>query len=105
MAHKHIMAGLDHLFKDLMQYDRPFGGNLVVTSGDFIHNLPITPGGLEEQRKFHHVAQYQSWDWLIICEEETAQNQKELLLNKTIHSYLQWEAMDLTIIYILYRGC
>jgi hypothetical protein len=45
MAHAHLTTGLDRLFKDLMQYDRPFGGKLVVTSGVFIHNLPITPGG------------------------------------------------------------
>jgi hypothetical protein len=44
MAHKHLMTGLDRLFKDLMQDDRPFGGKLVVVSGDFRQNLPIIPG-------------------------------------------------------------
>jgi ATP-dependent DNA helicase PIF1 len=49
MAHKHLMTGIDRLFKDLMQDDRPFGGNLVVVSGDFRRNLPIIPGGSEAQ--------------------------------------------------------
>jgi ATP-dependent DNA helicase PIF1 len=49
MAHKHLMTGLDLLFKDLMKYDRPFGGKLVFTSGDFRQNLPIIPGGSEAQ--------------------------------------------------------
>jgi hypothetical protein len=49
MAHTHLMIGLDYLFKDLMQDDRPFGGTLVVMSGDFIQNLPIVPDGSEAQ--------------------------------------------------------
>jgi hypothetical protein len=34
------MTGLDRLFKDLKQDDRPFGGKLVVMSGNFRQNLP-----------------------------------------------------------------
>jgi hypothetical protein len=49
MARADFTTGLDRLFKDLMQDDRHFCGKLVVTSGDFIHNLPIIPGGLEAQ--------------------------------------------------------
>jgi hypothetical protein len=49
MAQNHFMTGLDRLFKDLMQDDRPFGGKLVVTSGYFRHNMPIFPGGSEAQ--------------------------------------------------------
>jgi hypothetical protein len=45
MAHKHRMTGLDLLFKDIMQDDRPSCGKLVVTSGYFQQNLPIIPGG------------------------------------------------------------
>jgi hypothetical protein len=41
------MTGLDRLFKDIMQDDRPFGGKLLVMSGDFRHNLPIVLGGSE----------------------------------------------------------
>jgi hypothetical protein len=49
MAHMHLMTGIDCLFKDLMQDDRPFGVNLVVTSGYFKQNLPIITGGSEVQ--------------------------------------------------------
>jgi hypothetical protein len=49
MAHKHLMTGLDRLFKDLMQDDRPFGGKLVFMIGDFRQNLSIIPGGSEAQ--------------------------------------------------------
>jgi hypothetical protein len=45
MARNHLMTGLVHLFRYLMQDDRPFGGKLVVMSGDFRQNLPIIPGG------------------------------------------------------------
>jgi ATP-dependent DNA helicase PIF1 len=51
MAHKHLMNGPASIFKDIMQDGRPFGGNLVVTSGDFRQNLPIIPGGPEAQIK------------------------------------------------------
>jgi hypothetical protein len=47
MAHKHVMTGIDRLFKDLMQDDRPFGVKLVMMSGDFRQSLPIIPGGSE----------------------------------------------------------
>jgi hypothetical protein len=49
MAHEHLMTGLDRVFRDLIQDDRPFGGKLVVMSGDIRHNLPIIPGGPEAQ--------------------------------------------------------
>jgi hypothetical protein len=49
MAHKHLMTGLDRLFKDLMQDDRTFCGKLVVMSGYFRQNLPIIPGVSEAQ--------------------------------------------------------
>jgi hypothetical protein len=49
MAHKRLMTGLEHLFKDLMQDRRHIGVKVVVTSGYFRHNLPIIPGGPEAQ--------------------------------------------------------
>jgi hypothetical protein len=49
MAHKHLMNGLDRIFKDLMQYDRPFGGKFMVVSGDVRQSLPIIPGGSTAQ--------------------------------------------------------
>jgi hypothetical protein len=49
IAHNHLMTGLDRIFKDLMQYERPFGKKLVVMSGDFRQNLTIIPGGSEAQ--------------------------------------------------------
>jgi hypothetical protein len=49
MDRKHLMTGSGRLFKDLMQYDRLFGGTLVVMRGDFRQNLPIIPGGSEAQ--------------------------------------------------------
>jgi hypothetical protein len=41
MAHKHLMPGVDRLYKDLMQHALHFGRRLVVTSGDFRQNLSI----------------------------------------------------------------
>jgi hypothetical protein len=49
MDHKHLMIGIDRLFKDTIQDDRPFGGKLVVASGDFRQNLLITPYESEAQ--------------------------------------------------------
>jgi aminoglycoside phosphotransferase len=49
MDHKNPMTGIDRIFKDLIQDDRPFGGKLVVTSGDFRQNLPIILGATEAQ--------------------------------------------------------
>jgi hypothetical protein len=49
MIHKNLMTGVDRLFKDLMQDDRPYGEKLVVMSGYFIQNLPNITGGSEAQ--------------------------------------------------------
>jgi hypothetical protein len=49
MTHKHLMTGIDSPFKDPMQDYRPFGGKMVLTSGDFIHTLTIIPGTSEAQ--------------------------------------------------------
>jgi hypothetical protein len=49
MARKNPMTGLDRLFNDLVQDDRPVGGALVVMNGYFRQNFPIIPGGSEAQ--------------------------------------------------------
>jgi hypothetical protein len=40
---------VDHLLRDLLQIDRPFGGETVVFGGDFRQCLPITPINTKER--------------------------------------------------------
>ena len=36
---------MDRTFRDVLQVDQPFGGKLVVFTGDYKQCLPIIPGG------------------------------------------------------------
>jgi ATP-dependent DNA helicase PIF1 len=80
MAHKHLMTGLDRLFKDLMQDDRPFGGKLVFMNGDFRHNLPIIPGGSEAQITNACLKRSPLWNTvakLVLTENTRGRNREE----------------------------
>ena len=44
MSHKHQLEALDRTLRDIMDIDKPFGGKVVVLSGDFRQCLPVIPG-------------------------------------------------------------
>jgi len=43
MAQKKSLEALDHTLKDLRNNQVPFGGTLMILSGDFRHTLPVLP--------------------------------------------------------------
>jgi len=49
MGHRHLLEGLDRTLQDIRGDDRPFGGVVVVVSGDFRQNLPVVPRGTPAQ--------------------------------------------------------
>ena len=46
MQHKHAVASVDQLLRDLLGKDVPFGGITVVFGGDFHQTLPVVPKAL-----------------------------------------------------------
>ena len=49
MLHRNIFEAIDWTLKDLARNDVPFGGKIVLLSGDFKQCLPIIPGGSRAQ--------------------------------------------------------
>jgi hypothetical protein len=49
MGHRHLLEGLDRLLQDLMKNQCPFGGKVVILSGDFHQILPVVPHGSRSQ--------------------------------------------------------
>lgn len=45
MQHKHAVKAVDRTLRDLMGVDLPFGGKVVLFSGDFRQTLPVVRGG------------------------------------------------------------
>jgi hypothetical protein len=45
MTHKKALECVDRSLQDILQVDRPFGGKLLVMSGDFRQTLPIDRNG------------------------------------------------------------
>ena len=43
MAHKHMLECLDRSLRDLCGNDEPFGGKIIVLTGDYRQNLPVIP--------------------------------------------------------------
>ena len=43
MSHKHQMEALDRTLRDITGSDMPFGGKVIVLSGDFRQCLPVIP--------------------------------------------------------------
>ena len=41
MTNKYAFGTVDRLFKDLCQNSKPFGGKVIIVSGDFRQTLPI----------------------------------------------------------------
>lgn len=44
MVNKYIVEAVDRMLQDITQCDKPFGGKVVVFSGDFKQLLPVVPG-------------------------------------------------------------
>jgi len=49
MAHRHAIEAVDRTLQDLMNNTFPFGGKVVILSGDFRQILPVVPGGSRAQ--------------------------------------------------------
>ena len=49
MAHRHAIEAAERSLRDLMNNAFPFGGKVVVLSGDFRQILPVIPGGSRPQ--------------------------------------------------------
>jgi hypothetical protein len=49
MAHRHLLEALDRTLRDIMDCDEPFGGKVIVLSGDFRQTLPIVKRGSRAQ--------------------------------------------------------
>ena len=48
--HRYLFEALDRLLRDIMQEpDKPFGGKLIIMSGDWQQGLPVVPGGSRAQ--------------------------------------------------------
>lgn len=43
MAHKKSLEALNRTLQDLRESERPFGGALILLSGDFRQTLPVIP--------------------------------------------------------------
>jgi hypothetical protein len=43
MVHRFIVEAVDRMFRDITKIDRPFGGKVVIFSGDFRQLLPVIP--------------------------------------------------------------
>lgn len=50
MAKKDTVETFDSLLKDVMDLDKPFGGKIVVFSGDFRQTLPVIPNASRDQQ-------------------------------------------------------
>ena len=49
MAHRHLLEALDRTLRDLMDNDLPFGGKVIILSGDFQQILPVVKRGSRVQ--------------------------------------------------------
>ena len=49
MGHRHHLEALDRTLRDIMDVDKPFGGKLLILSGDFRQCLTVIPGATRAQ--------------------------------------------------------
>ena len=49
MTYKYAFNTVDKFFKDLCQNKKPFGGKVIIVSGDFRQTLPIVHHGNQAQ--------------------------------------------------------
>ena len=69
--HKYYLEALDRLLRDIMdEPEKPFGGKLLLMSGDWQQGLPVIPGGSRAQIVDACIRRSVLWDHVEVLELE-----------------------------------